>query len=208
MKTVKTLLLVPLIAVSLVVTSGSQHNLVFECGSIFNAETTLESLIQEFGAVNVIEAEIHEDEGFYEHGALIFPGSQAELQVFWHDPETRQSLRKVRVQGDHSAWQTPDGLKLGLDLQSIEAINRRPFRLVGFGWDYGGTVGSWENGDLGASSSESCRLVVRLGEDSSKDSWEVIRKHWSVNGSDTFSSGHPTMQLMNPKIRELSLFLK
>ena len=208
MKTVKSLLLVPLIALSLAVTNGSQHNLVFECGSIFNAEATLESLIQEFGVANVIEAEIHGDEGFFYHGALIFPGSQAELQVFWHDPETRQSIRKVRVQGNHGAWQTPHGLKLGLDLQSVEAINRRPFRLAGFGWDYEGTVVSWENGDLGASSSESCRLVVRLGEDFSKDSWEVIRKHGSVNGSDTFSSGHPTMQLMNPKIRELSLFLK
>ena len=82
MKIVKSLLLVPVIAVSLAVTNGSQHNLVFECGSIFNAETTLESLIQEFGAVNVIEAEIHDDEGFYEHGALIFPGTQSELQVF------------------------------------------------------------------------------------------------------------------------------
>ena len=208
MKTVKSLLLVPLIAVSLAVTNGSQHNLVFECGSIFNAETTLESLIQEFGAVNVIEAEIHDDEGFYEHGALIFPGSQAELQVFWHDPETRQSLRKVRVQGDLSAWKTPHGLQLGLDLQSIEAINRRPFRLAGFGWDYGGTVGSWENGTLHASSSESCRLVVRLAEGFSKEAKEAILKHGSVNGSGRFSSGHPTMQLMNPKIHELSLFLK
>ena len=208
MKTVKSLLLVPVIAVSLAVTSGSQHNLVFECGSIFNAETTLESLIQEFGAVNVIEAEIHDDEGFYEHGALIFPGSQAELQVFWHDPETRQSLRKVRVQGNQGAWQTPHGLKLGLDLQSIEAINRRPFRLVGFGWDYGGTVGSWENGDLDASTNSTCRLIVRLTPDPSKDTWEVISKHGSVDGSDTFSSGHPTMQLLKPTIRELSLFLK
>ena len=208
MNFVKTLLLVPLIAVSLVVTNGSQHNLVLECGSIFNTETTLESLIREFGAVNVIEAEIHDDEGFYEHGALIFPGSQAELQVFWHDPETPQSLRKVRVQGNKGAWQTPHGLKLGLDLQSIEAINRRPFRLTGFGYDYGGTVMSWENGDLGASSSESCRLIVRLAAHFSSDSTEVILKHGSVIGSGRFSSGHPTMQLLNPKIHELSLFLK
>ncbi len=208
MKTFRKLACIHFVMVFVVFAYGSQHGLAFECGAIFHPQTTFEDLVQTFGVGHVIEAEIHEDEGFYEFGALIFPGSQDEVEVFWHDPQTRQSLRKVRIQGSSSSWKVPSGLELGLDLQSIEALNRVPFRLSGFDWDYGGTIGSWESGRLEQSDDSSCRLVVRLGADYSKVPWERIVENGNVQGDRVFSSGHPTMQLLNPTIRELSLFIQ
>ncbi len=161
-----------------------------------------------FGANNVIEAELHENEGSYELGTLIFPGSQNEVQVFWHDPLTRQSLRKVRISGSRSSWKVRNGLALGLDLKSIESINRKPFRLAGFGFDYSGTVTSWENGDLEVPQDKACRLVVRFDADFSKVPFELIRENGHVMGSRIFSSGHPTMQLLNPTVRQLTLFIE
>ena len=156
----------------------------------------------------MIEAELHENEGFYEFGALVFPSSENEVEIFWHDPLTRQSLRKVRISGSRSSWQARKGLELGLDLKSIESINRKPFRLAGFGFDYSGTVTSWENGILDDSSDETCRLVVRFDADFSKVPFELIRENGHVIGSRVFSSGHPTMQLLNPTVRQLALFIK
>ena len=161
-----------------------------------------------FGANNVIEAELHENEGSYALGTLIFPGSQNEIQVFWQDPLSQQSLRKVRVSGSHSSWQSRKGLELGLDLKSIESINRKPFRLAGFGFDYSGTVTSWESGSLQDTSDETCRLVVRFGADFSKVPWALIVEHGNVQGDRIYSSGHPTMQLLNPTVRQLALFIE
>lgn len=207
MKFIKAIALIPLVTVFAVLAYGSQHMRSFECGSIFHSETTFDDLVQIFGASNVIEAEIHEDEGFFDFGALIFPGSADEVEVFWHDPEIRQSLRKVRIKGSSSSWKVPNGLELGLDLRSIEALNRRPVRLYGFGWEYEGTVRSWENGQLEPLGDSSCRLIVRFGADFSKVPRERIVEHGNVTGSDIYSSGHPTMQLLNPSVRELSLLL-
>ena len=208
MKLYRTLALIPLVVVFAALSHGSQHERAFECGAIFHSQTTFDDLVQTFGASNVIEAEIHEDEGFHEIGALIFPGSHDEVEVFWHDPQTRQSLRKVRITGESSSWKVPSGLELGMELQSIEALNRVPFRLAGFDFDYGGTITSWENGHLEHISDRSCRLVVRLGADFSKVPWERIVEHGNVQGDRIFSSGHPTMQLLNPTVREFSLFLE
>ncbi|MCY3858523.1 MAG: hypothetical protein OXG25_06390 [Gammaproteobacteria bacterium] len=207
MKAIKTLVVALIILISVVLPHASQNHRVLECGSIFNSNTSFESLIQAFGINNVVEAEIHEDEGFYKPGLLIFPGSDDEVEIFWHEPQTQQSLRKVRIQGRQSSWKLPSGLKLGADLQTIEAHNRKPFRLTGFDWDYGGTIVSWENGYLESSSSESCRLIIRLGYDTSKYTWELISKHGGVHGMDRFSSGHPTIQQMGAYIREISLIL-
>ena len=94
-----------------------------------------------------------------------------------------------------------------MDLLSIEAHNRKPFRLYVFSWDYGGTIASWEEGDLEQSGEGACRIVVRLDADFSKVPWELIVKNGNVIGDTVFSSGHPTMQLLNPTIAELSLLL-
>ena len=175
---------------------------------MFSSETTFESLVEEFGINNVVSAAIHDDEASYELGVLIFPGTEDEVEVFWHDPLSRKVVRKVRIHGDRSSWRMSSGLELGMDLHSIEAHNRKPFRIVGFGWDYGGTIVSWEDGYLESEPSDSCRAIVRLGYDSSKYTWDLMSKHGSVDGMDRFSSGHPTIQQMNPYIREISLFFK
>src|SRR5262249_17585108 len=53
------------------------------------------------------------------------------------------------IHGSASDWTAPHGLKLGMALEDVEKANGKPFKLSGFGWDYGGLVVDWNKGALG-----------------------------------------------------------
>ena len=182
--------------------------LPFACGPIFNTQTTPESLVEAFGAENVVHREIHEAEGFYEYGTVIYPDTPNQLEIFWYDSKSLRALRKVRVIGKHSAWQQPNGIRLGTDLKFVEKLNGYPFRLAGFRWDGSGSVISWgEKGFLNKRSDYFCRASLAFETGWFDDAtWEnVILKYGNVTGSDEFSSGHPTMQALNPTVNVMVL---
>ena len=181
---------------------------IFECGQIFGPETTYESLVEIFGVDKLADRKLYLPEGFVDEGTVIFPDTPDEVEIFWIDPETRHAPERIRITQGPNSWITRDGLSLELDLQSVEKLNRFPFRLLGFGWDYSGTVMSWGNGDLNDQPFPGCRRIVRFGADYSKIPWEVVVENGDVLGSREFSSGHPTMQLMNPTIREILLLMR
>ena len=180
----------------------------FDCNTTFGVHTTMESLTGMFGLMNVIDAEIPEAEGLSEQGTLVFPGSQSQVEIVWQNPTIRQSLRRVRIRGDASNWQMSNGLELGLDLKSIEMLNGASFELTGFGWDYGGTVMSWENGALASDMGDGCLWNVRFQADFSQIPIENIEEHGTVLGEATFSSRHPIMQALNPMVVEISLIFE
>ncbi|MDE0191364.1 MAG: hypothetical protein OXQ90_08395 [Gammaproteobacteria bacterium] len=183
-----------------------QDRRVFECGAIFGPETTPASLVAEFGEENVVTKRVHAGEGSYETGTVVFPDTEDEVEVLWKEPTLGGGPRIVRTRGKPGSWETLLRLKIGLDLRSIERINRRPFRLAGFAWDYGGTVTSWEGGRLEQSPEATCRLRARLSPDDPGDDAALWRAERQVLGDGIYSSGHPAMQMLNPKIHELFLF--
>ena len=206
-------ILVPIAVLSLLALTGTpsgyqQDRRVFECGPVFGPETTPESLVAVFGEANVVTKHLHAGEGFYEDGTVIFPGTRDEVEVLWQKPRLGGAPRIVRTRGNQGSWETPLGLRVGLDLRTIERINRRPFRLAGFGFDYAGTVTSWEGGHLEEPPSALCRVWARLSPDHPSDDVELEREYLRVRGDKTFSSGHPSMQLLNPKVRELFIFIR
>ena len=187
----------------------AQDARVFECGTVFTSDTTPASLAAVFGEANVVAADIHIGEGRFETGTVIFNGTENLIEVLWKTPRVQRSPSFVRIRGDDSSWVTPDGLKLGLDLRSIEAINGGPFRLRGFGADGSGMVRSWDNGRLRGSSNAPCKIEARLASGFSRDDSESHHRAISeLVGEGTFSSGHPAMQLLNPTIYELLLLFR
>jgi hypothetical protein len=42
--------------------------------------------------------------------------------------------------GGACEWKAAHGITLGTSLVQLERLNRHPFTLAGFGWDYGGRV--------------------------------------------------------------------
>jgi hypothetical protein len=145
-------------------------------------------------------------EGEYEKGTILFPNSFLErAEIFWKRIGERQVPRVVKVSGKKSVWRTPEGISLGTDLCRLEELNRRPFLLAGFGWDYYGTVTSWSGGRLEKVAPAPCEVRARLVPEERPRDVDWQRWYRQVLGDRRFSSGHPAMQALNPQVYELFL---
>ena len=186
----------------------SQEPWILSCDSIFGREISAADLAQRFGATNVRDTLIYLGEGFSERGAVLFPdSSDLKMEILWADTLAQRMPRSVRIRGEASRWRTSEGLALGLDLQTVERINRRPFRLMGFAWDYEGTVMSWGGGQLEAPDSSAYTIRVRFRPDVSAadTASEMWKWYLQVQGDQEFSSGHRAMQALNPRVFEVRL---
>ena len=176
----------------------------FGCAGPFTPELTEQRLIEIYGAVNVRAGEVYVGEGFSEPGAVVFPDSPLDrIEIVWTDGEKRAKPRFVRVKSPSSRWKTADLITIGSDLKSIEQINGRPFRLFGFGWDYSGSVSSWAGGRLERRETAGCRIRVALQPPGGAEGWPAVWEQ--VVGDREFSSGHPVMQQLNPRVYQLVL---
>ena len=127
----------------------AQQSRLLECTSTFVKEASAESLAKRFGAANVRSGEVYVGEGSYESGTVVFADSvEDRVEILWNDSQAQRLPRIVQIRGNKSHWRTASGLTLGIDLLTVERLNRRPFRLLGFEWDYQGTVTSWAGGTI------------------------------------------------------------
>jgi hypothetical protein len=146
------------------------------CDAPFNKDTTEESLIAAFGKDNVEYKSVPGAEGMETNATVIFPNDPSKmLTVFWWDEDKRSRPAAVTVQADYAAdpdgmnpwktdvqWQTAEGVKIGSDIAAVEKANGKPFKISGFGWDYGGFAVSWEEGALDAAQRNGCNLLMRF----------------------------------------------
>jgi hypothetical protein len=88
-------------------------------------------------------------------------------------------------------------------LRAIEQANEKPFRLAGFGTEGHGRVISWSGGRLEMADRPACRinLYVLPRWDGTDDSVSMSQ----VGSSKEFSSGHPAMQKLNPKLSAITI---
>jgi hypothetical protein len=171
----------------------------------FSANFTATELAARYGSGNVRADKIHIGEGEYEDGTVLYsdqPKRRAEL--VWEEQDNKPLLRMIRITGAESQWQTSQGLTLGLTLRAVEKLNRRPFRLSGFGWDYGGTTISWSGGSVESKDSKDCGVWARFQSEPSNPA--EIRLLRQVSGDREFSSGHPAMQAVNARVYQFGLY--
>lgn len=174
---------------------------LLDCESTFRPELDASVLEQTFGVQHVGTGKIHTGEGRYHDVTILFPSSaEDKVEIVWKDNSRKRFPAQVWTRGKRSRWRTRSGLTVGMDLRSVETANGRSFRLTGFHWDYAGTVLSWRGGRLDAPTSAACSVRAVFAE-TSEDS--VLSRQ--VEGDREFSSGHPAMQALNPRIEELWL---
>lgn len=180
------------------------------CDGPLRPDASAATLAESFGTKNLADADIYVGEGYTEPATVVFGDSPSDrLEVFWKDKAARREpmrvvVRQTAIGFPTSRWRTPGGLTLGMRLRDIERRNRRPFRLSGFGWDYGGTVLSWADGRLQSDQPPGCRDRTRLAVDDVLDDSQR-RLDGQVEGDYEFSSGHPAMQALNPYVYEVWL---
>lgn len=183
--------------------------LPFSC-EIFSATASEATLSARFGAANVKTGLVPWGgaEGDVNEGTVLFDSvPDAKLEIYWSDRANKRNPEWVSVRGRHSRWRSPRRISLGASLRTIEQLNRRPFRLLGFGSDVSGTVMSWSGGRLESQNTASCRLRLRLGVGRGWDRADPKRSALihQVTGEKEYSSGHPAMQALDPAVYEMFL---
>ncbi len=85
-----------------------------------------------------------------------------------------------------------------MSLAEIEALNGRPFKLYGFGFDYGGTTLDWNGGAL-ATQAGGCALTLRFTMREGADNAAVYV------GEQSFMSDDEGMRKAAPVVDAVSL---
>jgi hypothetical protein len=162
--------------------------------------TTLADLRRIYGSASVRAEDIEAGEGETAPGATIFPDdSLRRVQVAFRD-STGTVPRFITLRGDSSLWHTDRGVTLGTGLERLGALNGRPFVLLGFGWDYGGTVVSWNGGGL-TSDSGAGRFIVRLRPTRTGPAADSLMS--DVPGDREYASDRPAMAGLAPAVYEI-----
>lgn len=127
------------------------------------SRTSETQMIRRFGRRNVLRANVPIGQGEQEAGTIVFPRDPRQtIVILWKSQTQRVSPKHARVRGDDSVWIVGPGVRLGLSLHELEALNGGPFTLTGFGDAYEGTVLSWDRGALDLALGASSRVAVRL----------------------------------------------
>jgi len=186
--------------------SGDARKII-SCEGPFAPTTTPDVLAAAFGAANVTTEKIHVGEGEFEEGTVLFSNVPEErLAILWTGGITQGRPRDLFIRGEKSRWRTARGLTLGTPLDAVERLNRRPFRLLGFRWDYGGTAMHWSGGLLDGPRGAPCRIRARFApqQNAAGEYASGAEKLLDqVSGEREFSSGHPAMHALNPVINEI-----
>ena len=155
------------------------------------------SLVELLGPDQVVAYDVPIGEGESRPGTLVFPDSPAEVEVLWHSPRQR-CPETVIVRGAGTTWSTERGVKVSAPLQMVAAENGGPFMLVGFEWDYGGTVTDWLGGEL-----EGLALRFRLPADASDRL--AASEMRGLTGDVDLRSDDPRLLQVAPEVHELGL---
>jgi hypothetical protein len=181
----------------------AQSQLEFSC-STFPKNADEASLVARFGSANVKSAPVFAFDDGPQDGTVLFADqADAKVEIIWNDPKSKSSPAWIRVQGERSRWRPPVGLTLGASLLAIEQANGKPFRLLGFGTEGSGRVVSWSGGRLTMADGATCKinLYVQPRWDGTDDSGSMSQ----VGSAKEFSSGHPAMQKLNPKLSVITI---
>lgn len=165
-----------------------------------------------YGARNVRRTQVSLGEGEYAPGTVIFAGDSSKIvKITWKDDRRRRFPQQIFLTaatsaGFKSVWKTRHGIRLGTSLPELERLNGKPFLLSGFGWDYAGTIYSWEGGklqrDLGRERDDQPeKIYIRL--DTGNFTNLSQEEANSVTGDIEISSSNPIMRRLNPRIYEI-----
>jgi hypothetical protein len=169
---------------------------------IFDSEKTL---IAKFGLNNVCQDSVHIGEGEYEKCTTIYKNDSTKcLSIIWNDKELRTNFYDIRWGHEATKWAINNVITMGTSLLEIEKINGRPFILAGFGWDYGGTIYSYNGGNLDKSFMNPYRICLRLEPTTYKDI--TAEEESEVTGDREISSTNPIMRRLKLKVYDIIIF--
>lgn len=167
-------------------------------------ETGEADLRRLFGNASVKSDSIHLGEGEFWPGTVLYPGdSLRAVEITWRDTVQRRRPWRVEIRGRKSLWHVEGRIRLGTTLQELERLNRKPFTMSGYGWDYGGRVVDWNGGALDTMLRRNdYRLGFALFPDSAG---RETKDEGKISGDRPYSSSLPALQRLNPAVWDIFL---
>jgi len=172
------------------------------------ASTVREDLTRLFPRDAVADDEIELDEGMLQPATFVFRGDPSRtLAISWDGKGPQAHPKQVFVchglRRGACVWQVSGGIRMGIRLNELEALNGGPFTISGFGFNYGGNVRSWDGGKLAALDC-GARVVLTLdGEHSGAGRYTVAmtsEETHAVRGDRPIGSSTPAMRKLNPRV--------
>ncbi len=118
-------------------------------GSLGPLTTRLE-LEARFGKANVREELFDGPEGEVSYPVLVvFPDDPRKRLELVQDAENPDApIVELRISDPATHWHDANGLRPGMALAELVALNGAPVSFYGLDWDYGGAVQDWHGGTL------------------------------------------------------------
>lgn len=190
-----------LIAVCVVLATGpafAKEKTKFACDGVFGPDSSEALLIETYGADNVVTGQTDGPEGSEILTTTVFPNDPGRALVFsWFDEVNRTGLSYVDLSPSISG---PFGLRIGMTVAEVEAINGEPFRIGGFWWDYGGYA--MINGGKLLNEGDGCFTSLRFAP-ADKDFGNLDVS--SVSGEVSVPSSDPLLAKIDTRVQVLSI---
>ncbi len=170
-----------------------KYRTVIECSGPFAKDSGMLALAVTYDSRNMIFT--HETvQGVQVGATVLFPKDpRRRLEVWWQNPN-RTGTYLIDIAGK-SMWTAPKGLRLGLTLEQLEKLNRKPFKVTGFDANDVASVADWEGGEL-ATLPGGCKAGVSLHANAKTADNELPAK-------DQYSSDDPAMRALKPTVSEI-----
>jgi hypothetical protein len=191
------MLLPTAVLISIVVAHAQSSPFALTCTN-FPVGLAEPDLIARYGRENVINAPVFGTDDGPQTGTVLFPASNdARLEIAWQNENSKTAIWWVKAIG--TRWTTEHEIRVGTTLRTVEELNGSPFRLSGFHTLVGGRVLSWAGGRMERPAvRENCD--VRIQFQPQYDGTDDPRLVRQVRFGREYSSGHPALQKLNPKV--------
>ncbi len=166
------------------------------CEGPFGPDSSAGLLIETFGAENVVTGEVPGPEGSTMLATTVHPDDpERRLQAVWWDEEGLAGLAHLMLP---PAYTAPGGVRIGMSVAEVEALNGEPFVVLGFGWDFGGAAG-FETGAL-ADLPGGCRLGLTFRETAELPAGADAD---AIMGDREVRSDLPLLRQVEPKVADM-----
>ena len=168
------------------------------CDGVFGPKSS-DALVREtFGEDNVETGIVYGVEGIEFMATTVFPNEPDRVMQFsWWDEEKLEYLSSLELA---PSQETPTGIKIGMSVKEVEAINGEPFTIGGFWWDYGGGA-VFETGAL-ANPETGCGLWIRFAP---TDDYSEDVDVTPVSGEVTVPSSESLLETLDVRVQSINL---
>ena len=168
-----------------------------KCDGAFAADSSEARLVETYGKDNVVTGDVPGPEGSTVLATTVFPNDPAKSMEFgWWNEEKLEGTAYFTVPAADTA---PGGLRVGMSVKDVEALNGGPFELYGFFWDYGGSAG-FDGGKLGDLPG-GCSVSVVFAPGDYPADLNVD----AISGDQQISSSEPLLETVHATIKSISV---